>query len=229
MNYLLIKKKSLQYLTILVICYLLFFTVKYFFFNHENQNQQIKYSNLNYYSEVEPRNLDNSINIVIEIPSGTNEKWEVSKNDGSIKLEFKKNKPRIIKYIEYPVNYGMIPRTIFSKDMGGDGDPVDVILIGPSIKRGEIVNGKIIGLMKMIDEGEKDDKVLAVSEDSYLFKISDVEELRENYPGVLEIINIWFENYKGQNKIEILGFESPKEANKLIDISIKNFKLIYNN
>ena len=45
-------------------------------------------------------------------------------------------KPREVKYLGYPGNYGMIPRTLLPKELGGDGDPLDVIVLGPAVERG---------------------------------------------------------------------------------------------
>ena len=75
-------------------------------------------------------NQDNSFNVVIEIPSGTNEKWEVSKLSGSIVREFYMGKPRDINFGPYPVNYGMLPRTVLPISRGGDGDPLDIFVLG---------------------------------------------------------------------------------------------------
>src|SRR5210317_1159823 len=69
-------------------------------------------SGINYLKDIEPINSDGTVNVVIEIPTGTNEKWEVSKKTGDIEWEFKKGKPRIVKFLGYPTNYGMIPRTL---------------------------------------------------------------------------------------------------------------------
>ena len=178
-------------------------------------------SNKNYLKDFDAINSDNTINVVIEIPSGTNDKWEVSKKDGSIEWEFKKGKPRVVKYLPYVTNYGMIPKTLLNKDQGGDGDPLDVILLGPAYKRGSIVKAKVIGTMKMLDGGEIDDKILAISSDSiFNSKVNNVNDLDKNFAGVTEMLKIWFENYKGPGEIEVTGFEDKKESLKIIRNSI---------
>ena len=178
-------------------------------------------SNKNYLKDFDAINSDNTINVVIEIPSGTNDKWEVSKKDGSIEWEFKKGKPRVVKYLPYVTNYGMIPKTLLNKDQGGDGDPLDVILLGPAYKRGSIVKAKVIGTMKMLDGGEIDDKILAISSDSiFNSKVNNVNDLDQNFAGVTEMLKIWFENYKGPGEIEVTGFEDKEESLKIIRNSI---------
>ena len=69
----------------------------------------------------------------------------------------------------YVSNYGFIPQTIYSKEMGGDGDPLDVILIGERFPRASVIKSKIIGIIKMRDQGQKDDKIIAVPAESKIF------------------------------------------------------------
>ena len=78
-------------------------------------------------------NEDGTVNVVIEIPAGISEKWEVSKTTGSLSREFYMGKPRTIDYEPYPINYGMIPRTVLPSRVGGDGDPLDVLVLGNSL------------------------------------------------------------------------------------------------
>ena len=94
---------------------------------------------------------------------GSNEKWEVSKIDGSIKWERKNNSFRLIKYIPYISNYGFVPQTLQPTDLGGDGDPVDVILIGERFDRGSIVKSKNFRSFENDDEeGMIDNKIIAI-------------------------------------------------------------------
>lgn len=160
------------------------------------------------------------INVVVEIPAGTSEKWEINKSNGKLSLEYIDNSPRVIKYLPYPFNYGMIPNTLLPKEEGGDGDPLDVIVIGDYIKRGSVISAKVIGYIKMIDKGERDDKIITISKDSPLYFVNDINQLNQNFPGVTKIIETWFKNYKGQNKIKIKGFSDKREAHELINKSI---------
>lgn len=96
----------------------------------------------NFLHSYEALKKDQTINVVIEIPAGSNEKWEVSKVDGTLRWNFSNNSYQVIKYLPYVANYGFIPQTIYSKKLGGDGDPIDVILLGKKIKRGKVINSK---------------------------------------------------------------------------------------
>ena len=86
----------------------------------------------------------------------------------------------------------MIPQTLSPEEIGGDGDPLDVLLLGEAVPRGAYVKGKLIGVMYMKDHGETDDKLLAVTEGSPFENINTVSELKEQFPGTLEILQTWF-------------------------------------
>ena len=164
-----------------------------------------------------------TVNVVIEIPKNTNEKWEVSKLDGSLEHEFFMGAPRIINYLPYPINYGMIPRTVLPLQLGGDGDPVDVIVLGDALPRGEVVEAKVLGLIKMKDMGEVDDKVITVYKNSDYFKFNSIEEFQENNPKIMKNIIEWFQNYKGNSLVKIEGVVSNVEAIGLIKFASKSF------
>ena len=179
-------------------------------------------------ADYEPLYPDGEINAVIEIPAGTSTKWEVDKSDGGMKLEFKEGEPKIINYLGYPGNYGMIPGTLLSKLQGGDGDPLDVIVLGPPVKRGDVVKCKLIGVLKMLDYDEHDDKLIAVLPNTAFYDVDDLDELNEEFNGVLEIIQLWFANYKGQDIIEIKGFGDEIRARQILESAIKTYKLFNN-
>lgn len=174
----------------------------------------------NYLSDVEAINADSTVNVVIEIPAGTTAKWEVNKKDGALRHEIKNGKPRMVQYLGYPANYGMIPKTKLPKALGGDGDPLDVIVLGESIPRGEVVAVKIIGMLNLLDGGEQDDKLITVAKNTPFEHIQNINELYKQYHGILEILETWFTNYKGKNILEAKGFSDKKEAQKVLTDAI---------
>tara|TARA_Y100000022_G_C13257825_1_gene380769 strand:+ start:3673 stop:4332 length:660 start_codon:yes stop_codon:yes gene_type:complete len=168
--------------------------------------------NTNFLHGIEAVNEDGNFNAIIEIPAGTNEKWEVSKNGTTIELELKNGVPRVIDYLGYPFNYGFVPKTSISIEDGGDGDPIDIIILSQKkLKRGSIVPVKIIGMLIMKDKGKIDNKIISILAGSKFEKTNSIKKLDELYPGILEIINQWFENYKG-TKIITSGFVRKKDA-----------------
>ena len=200
-----------------------------FFFPFKSFSNTITYLNSyelkgekNFISGYDSKNINGSYNAVIEIPAGSNEKWEVSKDGELIKLEFKNGKPRIINYIGYPVNYGFIPKTLLPTSEGGDGDQLDILVFSQSpLQRGQVVEVKIIGMLKMKDKGLLDNKILAILDDnSGFYRINSLNQLDNQYPGILEIIRIWFSNYKETISL-IDGYEKKVKTIKLIEKSIK--------
>lgn len=171
---------------------------------------------------------DGDINVVVEIPAGTTEKWEVEKKHGTLKLEQINNKPRIINYLGYPGNYGMVPQTLLPKELGGDGDPLDVIVLGKPAKRGTVIKCKLIGVLYLLDRGEQDDKLIAVMEGTPLYHINDIEELKQEYEGITNIIETWFSNYKGIGKMKANGFGEKEKAKEILINSIKAYKAKHN-
>jgi inorganic pyrophosphatase len=170
------------------------------------------------------KDASGNIQAVIEIPAGRTEKWEVDKKDGNLKWNFKKGRPRVLKYIGYPGNYGMIPRTLLSKESGGDGDPLDIILLGPPINRGEVASAKLIGVLKLLDDGEQDDKLIAVQFNSPLKKADSIEELDERFPGITQILELWFTNYKGNRKMISKGFGNLEEAERILNEASEQYE-----
>lgn len=179
---------------------------------------------INYISDFEAINPDSSINVVIEIPAGSIEKWEVDKADGALKHEMVDGVPRMIKYLGYPVNYGMIPKTKLPKTLGGDGDPLDVVVLGKSIARGQVVKVNIIGVLKLLDNEEQDDKLIAILPNSPFSEVKNIQELNEDFDGVADIIKIWFTHYKGKNMLTSDGFGDKKEALSVLSGAVKAYE-----
>ena len=180
----------------------------------------------NYLTGYAPIDAEGNINVVIEIPTGTTAKWEVEKSTGNLTWEFVNGKPREVKYLGYPGNYGMIPRTLLPKELGGDGDPLDVIVLGPAVERGAVLKTKIIGMLKLLDRGEQDDKLVAVLAGSPFFKVNSIEELDSTFTGASTIISTFFSNYKGLGKMKAMGWKNEVEAKKVLDYSINAYNKI---
>lgn len=181
-------------------------------------------TNINYLHDIDTFNKDEMVNTVIEIPAGSNEKWEFSKSSGTIEQEYKNGKPRIIQFLPYPSNYGMIPQTTLPKEVGGDGDPLDVIVLGPALDRETIASVNVIGVLKLVDKGEMDDKIIAISENSPLATARSLDEMKEKFPNVLHSIETWFESYKGPNIIKSHGYMGKDEALRIIENSHQYYK-----
>jgi inorganic pyrophosphatase len=174
--------------------------------------------------EIAPFTSDSLVNVVIEIPAGTNQKWEVNKVTGQIEWEqVSPDSFRVINYLPYPANYGFVPQTLLPEASGGDGDPVDVFVLGSSIAREKIVKVRIIGIIHLLDDNESDSKLLAVNINDSGFDVRSYEMLIEEYPGVIDIIKLWLLHYKGPEKINILSVNDELEAVRFLETAIIDY------
>lgn len=153
---------------------------------------------------------------IIEIPKGTRAKYELDKESGLLLLD------RVLfSSMYYPANYGFIPQTLCD-----DQDPLDILIISQiDVVPMCIVPSKIIGVMRMIDDHEADDKIIAVAAgDPSVNHINDISELPAHF--FSEIKN-FFEDYKKlEHKTVIVEeFLNRDMALKVLEESFK----LYNN
>lgn len=180
------------------------------------------------YSDIDPIDKSGNINVVVEIPSGTTAKWELSPDTGNIVWEFKKGQPRIVDYLGgYPVNYSTVPKTILSKELGGEGESLDVIIFGAQQKRGAVVKAKLVGILKLKEgDGTIDDKLLAVVIGTPEYDVENVDELNAKYNNIVFDVVKWFTGYKGVGSgITSRGIGKPYEAMRLFYASLWDFKM----
>ena len=118
----------------------------------------------------------------------------------------------------------MVPKKLSSKDSGADGDPLDILLLGPPLKRDEVVSAMLIGVLKLSDDSEQDDKLIAVQFNSPLKKSDSIEELDERFPGITQILELWFTNYKGNGKMKSNGFGDREEAERILNEASDHFE-----
>lgn len=154
------------------------------------------------------------VNCVIEIPSGTNKKIEFNPSSNSFEVDQRNSKDRVISYLSYPGNYGFIPSTFSDPAKGGDGDALDVLLISESVPTGTVVEAIPIGVLRLIDAGEQDYKIICVpiDADKQIIKATSYSELEQNYPKIIEIITSWFLHYDSKDTLQINGWGDEKEA-----------------
>ena len=159
--------------------------------------------------------MNNVVETIIEIPMGTKNKYEVNKETGRITLD------RVLySALSYPGEYGFIEDTLSE-----DGDPLDILVISsyPTFP-GCVVAARILGYLTVIDNGEHDEKVIAVVDKDPRFEnIKELSDLTEHQKAE---IKDFFASYKKlQNvKVDIKNFHNKEEALKLIEKCKKNFK-----
>ena len=161
------------------------------------------------------KNAPEIVNAIVEIPKGSKIKYEIDKETGMMRLD-----RFLFSSMHYPGDYGFIPQTHWE-----DGDPLDIIIItGEPIYPGTLVTAKVIGILHMMDQGESDDKIIAVYEkDPRYKKINSVNDLQ---PHFLDELKHFFETYKELEKkeVKVLEIKGKEEAHKAIRKGIEMYK-----
>ncbi|UII33804.1 inorganic diphosphatase [Fulvivirga ulvae] len=161
-----------------------------------------------------PISQNGYVNVVVEIPAGTNLKYEFNAKAEEFEVEIVDGKKRTVNFLPYPGNYGFIPSTLMDKAKGGDGDALDILVISESLSQGTVVEVIPVAVLQLSDQGETDDKIIAVPADEALRTINCITLncIREKYPKALSIIQDWFSSYKGAGKMKFLGWSNEKVA-----------------
>lgn len=151
---------------------------------------------------------------VIEIPAGTNTKYEYNREELRFQPDVREGKIRKVNFLSYPVNYGFIPSTKMEKERGGDGDPLDVLLLAEHVPTGSVVPVIPIGLLRLSDLGELDHKVLAVPADpeKRIIDASSWDAFQRDYSIIRHILELFFMYYDGLGTLTVLGWGDEKEA-----------------
>jgi inorganic pyrophosphatase len=160
-----------------------------------------------------PLRGEKGYNAVIEVPAGTNRKLEIQP-DGQFVAEKIEGKDRVVNFLPYPGNYGFIPSTLMDETRGGDGDALDIIIIAETVPVGSIQEFIPIAVLKMIDEGENDTKIIGVPADPALrvIRATNFEQFLLEYDAAKRIIETWFVHYQGYGTVQVLGWEDEKAA-----------------
>jgi inorganic pyrophosphatase len=162
---------------------------------------------MNLLHDVDPGTRD-EMNVIVEINKGSKNKYEIDKQTGLIALDRVAHTAQ-----DFPFDYGFVPQTLWD-----DGDALDVVLLTTHpLLPGILVRARPIALMKMIDSGDADDKVIAVPVADPRWK--EVEDLGNINKHSLKEIEHFYATYKKlQNKeVEVNGFEGKEAARAAFD------------
>ena len=147
------------------------------------------------------------VNAVIEIPVGSKVKYELDKRSGMIRVD------RVLySAVHYPANYGFIPQTYC-----GDHDPLDILVLGQAVVVPLVIMRAIpIGVMHMVDQGEADDKIIAVhADDPGYAHLRSIDQLASHR---LVELRRFFEDYKSleHKEVTVEQFDGPEVARRVI-------------
>ncbi|GAB2497083.1 inorganic diphosphatase [Pseudoxanthomonas sangjuensis] len=164
------------------------------------------------------KNPPDEINVIIEIPKDSEPvKYEVDKESGAIFVDRILSTP-----MRYPCNYGYVPNTL-----GGDGDPVDVLVVLPlPLIPGSVIRCRPVGVLRMTDEAGSDEKLLAVPASKVFNGYSHIDDIGQVSPHWLERIGHFFEHYKDLEKgkwVKVDRWGDAAEAKRIIAEGIDSY------
>lgn len=155
------------------------------------------------------------INVIVEIPKGSQNKYEYDTEHKVVKLDRVLYSP-----MYYPGEYGFVPQTL-----GEDGDPLDaLVLVNFPTYPGTLIEGRVIGMLEMVDQGEPDAKILCVPVNDVRFKNTySIKDVGEH---ALKEIAHFFQVYKDleNKKVEIGDWKDAAAAYEVITASIERYK-----
>jgi len=155
------------------------------------------------------------INVLIEIAAGSKNKYEFDKDLQAFALD------RVLySSVQYPYDYGFVPNTL-----ADDGDPLDgMVMIDEPTFPGCVIASRPIGMLEMIDGGDRDEKILCVPDNDPRF--DQVKSLKDVAPHRLDEIAEFFKTYKNLQKkaVQILGWQDIDKVQALVDECIRAAK-----
>jgi len=172
-------------------------------------------ANKQIWTKVSPgENLPKFVNAIIEIPKGSKAKYEIDKDFSLLRLD------RILfSSVMYPANYGFIPQTYCD-----DKDPLDIlVLCSVNVFPMSMIEAKVIGVMHMVDNGEQDDKIIAVAKND--MSVNYIEDLEDLPPHTMKEIVSFFQDYKAleHKNVTVEQLQGKEFAYQIIKDSIQLF------
>jgi len=169
---------------------------------------------MNLWHDIDPGNKDD-MNVIIEIPRGSKNKYEIDKKTGLIALDRAAHTAQ-----DFPFDYGFVPKTLWDDD-----DALDVIVLATfPLAPGVLVRVRPVALMNMIDGGEADDKIVGVPvKDPRFDEIKDLGDINKH---TLKEMEHFYSTYKKlQNKdVEVIGFKGRKEAGEAFERALTLYR-----
>jgi inorganic pyrophosphatase len=164
------------------------------------------------------RHPPEEVTAMVEIPSGSRNKYELDKESGLLRLD------RVLfSAVHYPGDYGFIPRTLAE-----DNDPCDIlVLVNEPTFPGCQIDARPIGVLSMTDRGEPDDKILAVPiNDPYFGEYFDIADIPQHY---LKEVEHFFHIYKDLEgkRVQTVGWEKSEAAMRVIREGIDRYAAKY--
>ena len=160
------------------------------------------------------------VEVIIEIPKGSRNKYEVDHETGRVFLDRYLFTP-----MAYPADYGFIEHTL-----GEDGDPMDALVIMPEpVFPGVVVMARIVGVFKMTDEAGGDDKLLCVIDDPRFDSFQELDDISEFTRDEIEHFFVHYKDLEPNKEVTGSGWGSREEAERILQESIDRSKVVGDN
>lgn len=165
----------------------------------------------------QPDQVPDEVLLAVEIPAGGFTKYEIN-DEGLVYVDRFQSMP-----VAYPANYGSLPRTL-----AGDGDPLDaLVLTREPLHPGVLVAFRPVGVLRMRDDGERDEKIIGVPTDKVDPTYAGIRDIGDLPQIERERIEAFFRVYKdlpkGRNPVELNGFGDAAEAKALVREALARF------
>lgn len=169
-------------------------------------------------SKIEVGSNPDKLNVVIEIPYGSNIKYEIDKESGAVVVD------RVIYgAMFYPANYGFVPKTLSE-----DGDPADILVLNEyPLQAGSVIKARLIGVLIMEDESGLDEKLIALPISKIDPRYDNIKSLEDLPKITLDKIKNFFETYKmlEPNKwVRVKEFQNAQSAKEILDKAIAKYQ-----
>lgn len=164
------------------------------------------------------KNPPDEINVVVEIPRGSNIKYEIDDESGALFVDRK-----LFTAMFYPCNYGFVPQT-----REKDGDPVDVLVLGNDpVAPSSVIRANPVGVLITTDEEGEDSKIVAVPISKVDPSFADVRDIDAIPLHMRDQIKHFFEHYKELEKgkyVKVKSWENRESAKKKISEALERYK-----
>ncbi|PSQ99557.1 MAG: inorganic pyrophosphatase [Bacteroidetes bacterium SW_11_64_17] len=154
-------------------------------------------------------------NSIIEIPQGGKVKYELDKEIGMLRVD-----RMLYSSVVYPANYGFIP-----KSYADDGDPLDVLVLAQeAVDPLSILRARPIGMMSMLDDNEKDAKIICIHVDDPAF--NDYWHSKELPDHRLRELRRFFQDYKAleDKTVRVQDFFGPDRAKDVVEEALERYE-----
>ncbi len=150
----------------------------------------------------------------ITSPAGTNARFTYDAGKGKIVAHYTTPKDSLLQFLPYPGNYGFIPGTMADTARGGDGQPLDILVLAQATEASKTQEVIPVAVVHIAKPTGTDFCVIAVPSrpSERIIDVTTYAGLAKKFPAVKQILNLWFMHHDGQNQNRIMSWKDEKAA-----------------